>query len=540
MPKAGKPNQHKPNPPDELCRPTIEKYWLLGCNDEYIRTKLLENIDTSRYGIGIVRFREMRERLGFKTSRKFQGTIQTLMPVMKTLRVDYPKAGIREMISHLWHEHNMRVPRSLVIEYFHTYESELCEERKVNRFKRKMFWAAGVFDVICVDQHDKWKKFGLALHHGVEPVAGPVLWMNVWWTNNNPRIVLSYYLDWVERVGYTSLVTQSDPGSENFGISNGHTALRHWHDPQMKGTLCHRWMRSKKNIKPEISWSQYRRRFAPGFEDILEWGVERGIYDAKNPIEKLVFRYLFIPWLQRELDSYVARINNFKKRHDKNKILPQGVPNLIAEHPEDFGVLDFRVGFGLIGQKSPEGLILNFQIKVEKEAITEVRREFLADQPSVFHLVPPDFDPIVSKAWADIGNAEVNRNTCWDVYQDVLAGVLNALASNHDSNLPELENIEAEWKDYFDEGDVGESIALVEDEHPLHCGPGNPRPDGSYYYGGVNHGAGLNARQEAERDQRENEVDVELPVDYAPPAHHMLIMDFSDDEDDADTIVAWA
>jgi len=34
----------------------------------------------------------------------------------------------------------------------------------------------------------------------------------------------------------------------------------------------------------------------------------------------MLFRWLFIHWLQQELDSYVYRINNTRKRHDKNKV----------------------------------------------------------------------------------------------------------------------------------------------------------------------------------------------------------------------------
>ena len=79
-------------------------------------------------------------------------------------------------------------------------------------------------------------------------------------------------------------MTQSDPGTENFGIANAQTMLRQFHDPQLAGTLQHRWMRSKKNIKPEIMWSQLRRRFTPGFEAKLEEGVQQGWYDSNNTL----------------------------------------------------------------------------------------------------------------------------------------------------------------------------------------------------------------------------------------------------------------
>ena len=45
-------------------------------------------------------------------------------------------------------------------------------------------------------------------------------------------------------------------------------------------------MRQKKNIKPEITWSQLCRRFkfTPGFEDLLEIGVTNGWYDTARPL----------------------------------------------------------------------------------------------------------------------------------------------------------------------------------------------------------------------------------------------------------------
>jgi hypothetical protein len=44
-------------------------------------------------------------------------------------------------------------------------------------------------------------------------------------------------------------------------------------------------MRSKKNVKPEIAWSQFRRRFMPGFEKIIQEGVTAGWYDTTCPLD---------------------------------------------------------------------------------------------------------------------------------------------------------------------------------------------------------------------------------------------------------------
>jgi len=81
------------------------------------------------------------------------------------------------------------------------------------------------------------------------------------------------------------MITQSDPGTENVGIANAQTLLRQMHNPTLEGFVQHRWMRTKKNIMPEIAWSQLCRRFTPGFEALLEEGVDAGWYDSDNMLQ---------------------------------------------------------------------------------------------------------------------------------------------------------------------------------------------------------------------------------------------------------------
>ncbi|KAG2112919.1 hypothetical protein BD769DRAFT_1391758 [Suillus cothurnatus] len=129
------------------------------------------------------------------------------------------------------------------------------------------------------------------------------------------------------------MVTQSDPGMENYGIANAHTMLQQMYDPALQGTLQHRWMQIKKNVKPEITWSQLWCQFTPSFETHLDAGVESGWYDSDNTLQVMIFHWVFIPWLQCELDRYQDCVNNTLKRLDCNKVLPH----------EDFGALDLKV-----------------------------------------------------------------------------------------------------------------------------------------------------------------------------------------------------
>ena len=82
----------------------------------------------------------------------------------------------------------------------------------------------------------------------------------------------------------------SDPGRENNGIANMHTSIRHQLDESLReaNTLQHLFCPDKKNIKSEIAWSQFRAQFAPGFEDVLDFGVNNGLYSPSEPLEKCV------------------------------------------------------------------------------------------------------------------------------------------------------------------------------------------------------------------------------------------------------------
>jgi hypothetical protein len=69
-----------------------------------------------------------------------------------------------------------------------------------------------------------------------------------------------------------------------------------------------------------------------------------GIQNLRDT-ERLVFRWLAIPWLQRDADSYVHCHNTSRRRANRNKILPNGIPDVIFEHPESVNALDFKVSY---------------------------------------------------------------------------------------------------------------------------------------------------------------------------------------------------
>ncbi|KAG0699703.1 hypothetical protein DFH29DRAFT_983381 [Suillus ampliporus] len=313
------PNQWKPMPPLDIIQPHILCLWKACQTDKQIVVELL------------TKFLKIHEGMGLRRTCQQNHNVETIHDAMTNLCPMYPNAGGHKVVGLLFHEWNISVPRSIVISYFHTYEPELIHQCKANHLQRKRFWAAGVNDLFMVDQCDKWLRYGLGLHTGIEPFSGHIMWMRVWHSNWNPQLILSYYLDTVKMLGYKRFITympmltQSDPGSENYGIANAHTMLCQWHNPALQGSLQHYWMRTKKNT-------------------LLDCGVTSSWYDTNNTLQLCIhFFELSILTLILTCDAYQDQVNNTRKWQDRNKILPHGAPDIIYQSPENFGVLDFKV-----------------------------------------------------------------------------------------------------------------------------------------------------------------------------------------------------
>ncbi|KAI0054561.1 hypothetical protein BV25DRAFT_1922583 [Artomyces pyxidatus] len=442
MPKA---NQHKPCPPEDELRPHLEHYYHLGLNDEKIANYCLEHFDKDVYGLSISSVKRYRKKWNLLKTRQQKHTIASISDSVDKIKKRFPNRGAGSITSALRLEENIRVPRDTVLAYLKQVEPAAVAARKHKKFVRRRFWAAGIHDIWAIDQHDKMKRFGLYLHVGLDPFSGLILWCKIWWTNHNPRLITSFYIEAARRLKAVPLITQSDPGTENFGVANAHTTIRQRLDPSLAGTLQHRWMREHQNIKPEIHWSILRKDWAPGFEDILEQGVENGWYDINILMEKHLFRWLAIPWLQRELDAWVRQRNTTPRRADKHKILPHGIPELINEKPRHFNSEDFK-------------------IPVSEDLLDEVENIWAPRDHAVFELVPPAFSHRVNQCYAAIGQPVLTSDTFWDIYLDLLRELRPTL---QDPTFQEMLMEHAP----IEEAAKAEEIGLLAGQQDLRPGP---------------------------------------------------------------------
>ncbi|KAI6163401.1 hypothetical protein EDD17DRAFT_1507389 [Pisolithus thermaeus] len=136
------------------------------------------------------------------------------MPATLVIAMDSPLDQIEPHIRQLWKAHQMdteilarickcinmsvygigmAILRSVLWEYFITYEPQLLRQCKVNHLQHHHFWVASINDIWGIDQHDKWLHFGLVLHTGIEPFSGQILWTKVWHSNHNLQLIPQYH-----------------------------------------------------------------------------------------------------------------------------------------------------------------------------------------------------------------------------------------------------------------------------------------------------------------------------------------------------------
>ncbi|KAG7089711.1 hypothetical protein E1B28_011366 [Marasmius oreades] len=458
-------NQNKPNPPISTYAEVLKRLWNRRhlTEKEILRRLVTRHIDTEKYGLGLTKFREARLTLGLKGTRQ-QGksfysfeyphvdkilahTVDTISDAMVVLRQHYPKAGRDEMVNLLFHEKKMRVAKSVVTAWFDQWEPDLVREWKHARLRHKHFWAAGGNDLWCIDQHDKWKKFGLGLHTGVDPFIGQIKWLKRLCDSLDIH-ALSFKVIPDPR---TSVLPRGIPIS----------------DPHLIQTL-----KAPYNIDGSMKRRTFlQRRFTPGFEDILD--VPSCIpdihYDRSNPLQYNIFKWLFIPWLQAELDGWSEHYNRKRKRYQKDKILPQGgSPDDMEEYPEEYGFVNFKIP---IDSTTPY--------------LQEAENLWAPRDHEVFELVPKDFAVLIEHVYVHILNKpELTRENVWSVYMDILECL---------EQLPTVKELPLSG---YNEDDEDYSLNTGDKEMIAHLGPELQNlqqllvDQDEYYMGGVNSGLG--------------------------------------------------
>ncbi|KAJ7199908.1 hypothetical protein GGX14DRAFT_572338 [Mycena pura] len=400
--------------PQAWLDPLVEKYWLDGENDVKIAALITLDIeehprlDPKKFTIGDSSVKRARDRLGLQGPRKQvkEGVLDNIPEMIKNICVSFPNMGARHMVAFLRIRHKLRVPEYII---------SICIALMTE------------FSLFFTHRAALLKILG-----EIEPEA----------------VAARKHRSTFKRGIFYSipLLSFSDTGKENNGIANCHSSIRQQLDPTLRGTLQHKWFYEKMNIKSEIGWAQVRQGFSPGFEDIILQGQVLGLidFDQATPIEIFLFRWLAIPWLQRELDEWRSLFNATKRRASKHKILPQGIPDQIRSHPRRFN-LD------------------NYMVSVPPELFDEMEAIWAPPDHAVFNLTPPEFTELVTEFYKQLGQPIVGAKSLWIVYAQLLQKFEQEISLIPLDGEPKIDTSFVDEHLYTDdEEDKGEAVLAAE------------------------------------------------------------------------------
>jgi len=115
--------------------------------------------------------------------------------------------------------HGFNVNRESIRMILSTLDPEGVEARSRRRLRRRIYFSPGPNHVWHIDGYDKLKPYGFAIHGAIDGYSRKIPWLIVGKSNNDPRIIASYFLDFIKDQRITAEIIRTDRGrvSEDTG-----------------------------------------------------------------------------------------------------------------------------------------------------------------------------------------------------------------------------------------------------------------------------------------------------------------------------------
>ncbi|PLW44925.1 hypothetical protein PCASD_09126 [Puccinia coronata f. sp. avenae] len=325
--------------------------------------------------------------------------------------------GYRRMKTLLARNYNIRIPRQIVYDLLRDIDPEGMTARLRKTCKRRVFRTHGPNHVWAIDGHDKLKRFGITVYGFIDAWSRKILGLFVHITNNDPRHVGVYFLQLVSKIGGVPLKVTADYGTETCDVSMYQMSLSHQFGgiTLEEATKRMHHTKSTRNQKIEALWSQMMTQHNRSIIDHIMTEIENGYYDPEDPIQKLLFLFLWIPAFQASADIWVDLNNNARKRRDNRISQPTGCsPDYSYSTPESFGTVDQLV-------------------PVDNQQVQKHLEEDYPDIGSMFTHTPPWFHSVASELMTHLSLHvdTITVGNVWEVFHRMIPYI-----QDHFCNFP--------------------------------------------------------------------------------------------------------
>eukprot|EP00057_Strongylocentrotus_purpuratus_P004857 XP_003729637.2 PREDICTED: uncharacterized protein LOC100891753 [Strongylocentrotus purpuratus] len=214
-------------------------------------------------------------------------------------------------------------------------DPEGVQLRKARRLVRRAYFAKGPNYIWHIDGYDKLKPYGLCISGCIDGFSREMIWLNVYSTNNDPKLIGGYFLDAVKEFGGCPCVVRCDRGTENGHIRAFQEFLR----SDVRGEHVYIEGASTSNQRIESWWSFLRKECTHFWIELFRDLLDRGNYTGSF-LDKNISQFCFMGLIQSELDTTVEMWNSHIIRPSNNHRVPSGRPMMMYYTPELWGTED--------------------------------------------------------------------------------------------------------------------------------------------------------------------------------------------------------
>ncbi|XP_051942829.1 uncharacterized protein LOC127615238 isoform X2 [Hippocampus zosterae] len=204
--------------------------------------------------------------------------------------------------------------------------------RRARRLRRRQYTCRGPNALWHLDGYDKLKPYGIGINGCIDGFSRYVLWAEAYTTNSDPKVVASYFIKTVSRIGGCPERIRADRGTENVCVEQMQMFLRRNHSDNFAAEKSFLYGRSTANQRIEGWWSTLRKQSAQFWINLFQTLQDDGHFSG-DFLDKSLIRFCFLNLVQDELDEVVYTWNAHKIRPSLHHDTASGRPVVMYSFP---------------------------------------------------------------------------------------------------------------------------------------------------------------------------------------------------------------
>ncbi|XP_032360272.1 uncharacterized protein zgc:174680 [Etheostoma spectabile] len=256
-------------------------------------------------------FRRMQEE-GLSVKGSYSNlTNEELDTLVRSVKLRMPHVGYRMMKGEL-QAMGHRVRWEQVSASMHRVDSAGIFERftGLGCVARRIYSVKGPHSLVHVDTNHKLIRYGIVIFAGIDGYSRKIMYLGAS-NNNKASTALGFFMSSVEKFGFP-LRVRGDQGVENVGIAHCMFTVRGC------GRASYISGKSVHNQRVERLWRDVWMAITCVYYELLHSLEEDCLLDPSNSLHLFCAHYVFVPRLQRDLDTFKEGWDNHAMRTEQN------------------------------------------------------------------------------------------------------------------------------------------------------------------------------------------------------------------------------